>query len=296
MNTRPSPFCIFKGVSIQTRNSRWKLILSVLVAVGLAVVGGGETLSAQEVGNEGGPQCRVTGNVTLDVDADTPTRVAFVTTDEKCMLSVSYEILSVQEFQQLTADTPDAVEETLDPGNAPSSMDDADASRSPAGMVADESYVSASPWLSISGRSDTGTADAAALATKKIRGHHKACHFSCDWYGFPMTEVKAEFRWWYDGTYVTGWGEGLGTRVKYNDCWSFGSLFQVYWDTSQAYVRYGDISLWTKSTFTSNCPGASGGWLRVQAYGHYQGSKSVNCSRDFSGPWPTVYACWVSYI
>jgi hypothetical protein len=260
--------------------------LSLVAAVGIA----GADVKSAAGGAPPDPSklCSVTGNVTLDHDPANPTRVAFVRTDGDCRLHVTYEILSEEEFAALNRETGDDIEEGQ---QLPEGPDKPQVSNiSPEGT-----FVSASPLLASSSRGIDGNdagANAASLGTKKVRGHHKACHQFCFW-PFEEVEVKSEFRWWYNGSSVTGWSEGLGTRKKFNSCWSFGSLFQVYWDTSQ--VPYGEISVWTKASFTSSC-GVSGGWLRVQSYGHYNGAKSVNCSRSFSGPWPTVYACWISYI
>jgi len=102
-------------------------------------------------------------------------------------------------------------------------------------------------------------------------------------------------RWWYDGSRVTSYGEGLA-RASWNPCWGLVDL--------SAWWRFDYWPSWIgisgKGSFVSAdpCPGLFFGWLKTTTWGSAGGGWTVWCEHSdlkFFPP-PTKIKCWAEVL
>ncbi len=106
-------------------------------------------------------------------------------------------------------------------------------------------------------------------------------------------DVKSELRWWYNGVYVTDYGEGVCGSWA-GKCWNLSGPLSCYWDTSNMPYEIDVLSQqsysvnWSCWAFCPNC----GGWARVDTSGSGMGTHGTFCQHDFTGPPPTTWSCY----
>lgn len=235
--------------------------LVIPIAMTLALLGTSSDLAGADASPSEGRDtprvCHTSGSIFVPYDPAHPYLVGVIEVDENCQQTVRYEDLSAEEFRALAGD---------------------------AAAEAGESVAVTS------GRLPTGSPDfvLASRSSQKIKGVHKASHLGVD-----MVEVSSQMRWWYNGMYVTDYGEGSCRRWAGN-CWNFSGSLGCWWDTGNMPYQ---IEIGAQSSFSvdwwcyAGCPGC-GGWLRAETSGTGSGAHGTYCTHDFSGPWPTSYQCY----